>query len=97
MSLDTFLAGPSTPAAFVQARRAAESLVLTGAVVVRDSRADQSANDRFLDLFEDYFVQFRDELVKDERPQYGYQVVSLPRLSSWRLLALRPGRDTGEY
>lgn len=76
VSLDTFLASPSSPEAAAEARKAAESLILTGALVVRDSRASKDANDRFLDLFEDYFAQDERVLKGDERPEWGYQVVS---------------------
>jgi hypothetical protein len=76
VDLDIFLADPTSPAAAAEARRAAESLILTGALVVRDSRAPAAANDRFLDLFEDYFALPDEELVKDERPELGFQVVS---------------------
>ncbi|TXT13007.1 hypothetical protein VHUM_01408 [Vanrija humicola] len=74
VDLDVYLADPSSPAALAEARKAAESLILTGALVVRDSRAPKEANDRFLDLFEDYFALPQEELEKDERPEIGYQV-----------------------
>lgn len=75
VDLDVYLADPTSPAAQAEARKAAESLILTGALVVRDSRAPKEANDRFLDLFEDYFALPQAELEKDERPEVGYQVV----------------------
>lgn len=78
VDLDIFLADPTSPAALDEARKAAESLILTGALVVRDSRAPAAANDRFLDLFEDYFALPDEVLEKDERPELGYQVVSTP-------------------
>lgn len=76
VNLDTFLADPTSPAALEEARKTAESLITTGALVVKDSRAAAEANDRFLDLFEDYFALDEQVLVKDERPELGYQVVS---------------------
>jgi hypothetical protein len=76
VNLDVFLANPLSPEALDEARKAAESLILTGALVVRDSRAPAAANDRFLDLFEDYFALPDEVLEKDERPELGYQVVS---------------------
>jgi hypothetical protein len=51
---------------------------LTGALIVKDTRADASFNDRFLDLLETYFAQDRAALEKDLRPELGYQVVSPP-------------------
>jgi hypothetical protein len=76
VSLDAFLADPTSSAGREEARKAAESLILTGALIVKDSRAPKEANDRFLDLFEDYFNQDPEVLKKDERPEVGYQVVS---------------------
>jgi hypothetical protein len=76
VNLDVFLADPASPEALDEAKKAAESLILTGALIVKDSRAPKEANDRFIDLFEDYFAQDREVLEKDERPECGYQVVS---------------------
>lgn len=79
VDLDIYLRDPRSAAALDEAVRAAESLILTGALVVRDSRAPQEANDRFLDLFEDYFAQPDEALKVDERPELGYQVVRVVR------------------
>lgn len=43
-------------------------------MVVRDSRVTEEDNEKFLDLLEDYFALPNEELKKDERPQWGYQV-----------------------
>ena len=75
VSLDNYLADPTSAEAQKEAGALAESLILTGAVIVRDKRAVPEANDRFLDLFEDYFAQSNDALKVDERPEVGYQVV----------------------
>jgi hypothetical protein len=91
VSLDTFLADPSSPSAAAEARKAAESLILTGALVVRDSRASKDANDRFLDLFEDYFDQGDEVLKGDERPEWGYQVVSI---IEWSVVIASIGRGS---
>lgn len=80
VSLDAFLADPSSAAGKEEAKKAAESLILTGALIVKDSRAPKESNDRFIDLFEDYFAQDREVLQKDERPEWGYQVVSSARM-----------------
>ena len=77
ISLDDYLSDPSSSRARQLAQQLAESLINTGAVVVRDSRATKDANDRFLDLFEDYFAQPREALEDDLRPEVGYQVVSI--------------------
>lgn len=75
VSLDAYLSNPSSPAALAEAIKAAESLIVTGALVVRDSRAPTEANDRFIDLFEDYFALPDEVSKRDERPELGYQVV----------------------
>jgi hypothetical protein len=77
VSLDIYLTDPTSPAAQAEAAKAAESLITTGAVIVQDSRAQKEVNDRFLDLFEDYFAQNEEDLKVDERPELGYQVVSV--------------------
>lgn len=100
VSLTTFLSHPDSPEATAEARRAAESLIINGAVVVADDRAPKAANDRFLDLFEDYFSLGDDVLGADERPQYGYQVVSPLCLCDTRQgnpNLIRPGRHAREY
>lgn len=74
-SLDAFGASPGAQEAQEEARKVAKSLIDTGAVIIRDSRASQDANSRFLDLFEDYFAQPEKVLRDDERPEVGYQVV----------------------
>lgn len=76
VSLDAFLRDPTSAEGQEEAKKTAESLILSGAVIVKDSRAPKEANDRFIDLFEDYFAQEDEVLRKDERPEYGYQVVS---------------------
>jgi len=75
VDLDLYLSDPGSSAAHAEAIKAAESLILTGAVVVKDTRAAKEANDRFIDLFEDYFAQSQEALKVDERPELGYQVV----------------------
>ena len=75
VSLDIYLSDPKSGSSRSEAYKAAESLILTGALVVRDSRVTAAANNRFLDLFEDYFALPEDLLKRDERPELGYQVV----------------------
>ena len=50
-----------------------ESLIDYGALLLHDSRTSSDANDRFLDLLEDYFAQNEEELERDVRPQFHYQ------------------------
>ncbi|KAJ9110485.1 hypothetical protein QFC19_001611 [Naganishia cerealis] len=73
--LNVYLQDPKSEAGLAECRKVAESLILTGALIVKDSRADASCNDRFLDLLENYFAQDKATLEKDLRPELGYQVV----------------------
>jgi len=41
---------------------------------VKDSRVTEEDNEQFLDLLENYFAIPTEELKKDERKEYGYQV-----------------------
>ncbi|GAA6020353.1 hypothetical protein JCM11491_000323 [Sporobolomyces phaffii] len=52
----------------------AEALIEYGALIVRDSRVDDRANDAFLDLLEDYFAQPHSALQLDARPEVHFQV-----------------------
>ena len=83
VSLDAFLSDPFSAEGKEEAKKTAESLILSGAVIVKDSRAPKEANDRFIDLFEDYFAQDAEVLRKDERPEWGYQVVCPPSCFNW--------------
>lgn len=51
----------------------AEALIKYGALLVKDSRVTEDANDRFLDLLEDYFDQPTELLEPDCRPEFYYQ------------------------
>jgi hypothetical protein len=84
LSLDIYLADSRSPQALDQARQVAESLINIGAVIIRDTRVSKAANDRFLDVLEDYFAQDDSVLKEDERPEVGYQVVCLLSISSCR-------------
>lgn len=86
VSLDAFLADPTSAQGIAEAKKTAESLILSGAVIVKDSRAPKEANDRFIDLFEDYFAQDAEVLRKDERPEWGYQVVCPPHTCTTTVL-----------
>lgn len=77
--LDIFLRNPDSQEAKEECKKVAESLILTGALIIRDSRASPTTNSTFLSLLEDYFSQSTSILQKDERPELGYQVgVTLP-------------------
>ncbi|KAI0778435.1 Clavaminate synthase-like protein [Trametes elegans] len=57
-----------------ECKKASDSLVLYGALLVHDSRVSEDDNNTFLDLMEDYFAQPEEHLKQDERPELGYQV-----------------------
>ncbi|KAF9502359.1 Clavaminate synthase-like protein [Pleurotus eryngii] len=57
-----------------ECHKAAEALVVYGAVILHDSRVTEDDNQEFLDLLEDYFAQPQEALKKDERPELSYQV-----------------------
>lgn len=57
--------------------QAADALITYGALLLHDSRVSEEDNNTFLDLIEDYFAQPEELLKKDERPELGYQVVTL--------------------
>ncbi|PVF97710.1 Clavaminate synthase-like protein [Serendipita vermifera] len=74
IDLDLFLETPTSVAAHAECLKAADALITYGALVVKDSRVTEEDNDIFLDLLEDYFALPTEELKKDERQEYGYQV-----------------------
>jgi isopenicillin N synthase-like dioxygenase len=75
IDLDVFLNNPvSSPEVQAECLKAANALITYGALVLHDSRVAESANERFLDLLEDYFAQDEATLRKDERPELSYQI-----------------------
>lgn len=75
ISLDVFHQQPrDSPAVRAECAKAASALVTYGALVLRDGRVPEAANEAFLDLLEDYFAQPEADLRRDERPELGYQV-----------------------
>ncbi|GAA5902543.1 hypothetical protein JCM5296_002318 [Sporobolomyces johnsonii] len=74
VDLDTFLASPNSPSAIAEANKTAEALIEYGALIVKDSRVSEAANERFLDLMEDYFNQDQERLEEDLRPEVHFQV-----------------------
>lgn len=73
IDLDLCLQAPSSVEASLEATKVVKALIEYGAVIVKDSRVSEAANDAFLDLLEDYFAQSRDVCKLDERPEYHYQ------------------------
>lgn len=58
--------------------KAANALITYGALLLHDSRVSEEDNNVFLDLMEDYFTLPEEQLKKDERPDLGYQVRTVP-------------------
>ncbi|GAA6058079.1 hypothetical protein JCM3770_002253 [Rhodotorula araucariae] len=74
VDLDVFRNAASSPEARAEAAKTAAALVEYGALIVRDSRVSEDANERFLDVMEDYFNQDEALLREDLRPEVHYQV-----------------------
>ncbi|KAF9074814.1 Clavaminate synthase-like protein [Rhodocollybia butyracea] len=75
IDLDLFLSSSrDSQAVQDECKKAADSLIAYGALLLRDSRVSESDNAVFLDLLEDYFAQPQSDLQKDERPSLSYQV-----------------------
>ena len=77
IDLDAYLSSSdpsSDPAVLAECRKAAQSLITYGALVLHDSRVSENENTTFLDLLEDYFAQPEEDLRRDERPELSYQI-----------------------
>jgi len=82
IDLDVFITGSHNSEAVIQeCKKAAEALIVCGALVLHDSRVSEKDNAAFLDLMEDYFIQPLDDLQKDERPELGCGVGFTGRVS----------------
>ncbi|KAJ8523302.1 hypothetical protein ONZ45_g193 [Pleurotus djamor] len=75
VDLDVFLAQSNdSDAVKAECAKAADALIVYGAVILHDSRVTEDDNQEFLDLLEDYFAQPDADLKKAERPELSYQV-----------------------
>jgi isopenicillin N synthase-like dioxygenase len=75
IDLDIFIPGSHNQGAVIQeCKKAAEALIVYGALVLHDSRVNEKDNAAFLDLMEDYFNQSLEDLRQDERIVQGYYV-----------------------
>ncbi|KAL0951570.1 hypothetical protein HGRIS_008252 [Hohenbuehelia grisea] len=75
VDLDIFLNNPRDSVQVQkECYKAADALIVFGAVILHDSRVTEADNQEFLDLLEDYFNQPNEALKKDERPELSYQV-----------------------
>ncbi|KAI9915352.1 hypothetical protein PsorP6_008102 [Peronosclerospora sorghi] len=61
-----------------ECEKAADSLHKYGVLCIRDERAVDSDNDKFLDMMERYFEST--DFVEDARPEYHYQVGVTPQM-----------------
>ncbi|GAA5966000.1 hypothetical protein JCM8115_004793 [Rhodotorula mucilaginosa] len=74
VDLDIYRESNDASLVAAEARKTAEALIEYGALIVRDSRVSEEANERFLDVMEDYFAQPYEALQQDLRPEVHYQV-----------------------
>ncbi|KAF8899015.1 hypothetical protein BD779DRAFT_1486610 [Infundibulicybe gibba] len=75
IDLDLFISKPRDSESVRQeCEKAANALIVYGALLLRDSRVSEQDNSMFLDLLEDYFNQPPELLKEDERPELSYQV-----------------------
>ncbi|GAA5975687.1 hypothetical protein JCM10908_005243 [Rhodotorula pacifica] len=74
VDLDLYRESKDASQAAAEARKTAEALIEYGALIVKDSRVSEEANERFLDVMEDYFAQDEEALRQDLRPEVHYQV-----------------------
>ncbi|GAA6013375.1 hypothetical protein JCM8202_003124 [Rhodotorula sphaerocarpa] len=74
VDLDVYRSSGDSDGSAAEARKTAEALIEYGALIVRDSRVSEDANDDFLDTMEDYFAQEAEALEEDLRPEVHYQV-----------------------
>ncbi|GAA5969739.1 hypothetical protein JCM11641_008023 [Rhodosporidiobolus odoratus] len=74
VDLDVYLGDPESSHGRAQAEQAAIALIEYGALIVKDTRVSEDANQAFLDLLEDYFAQPQAALEEDLRPEVHYQV-----------------------
>ncbi|GAA5869234.1 hypothetical protein JCM16303_000402 [Sporobolomyces ruberrimus] len=65
VDLDAFLASSTSKEGTEAAQLTARALIEYGALIVKDTRVSEEANQTFLDLMEDYFAQPLEELEKD--------------------------------
>ncbi|CAK4618431.1 hypothetical protein LEN26_001382 [Aphanomyces euteiches] len=78
IDLEKFMRAPDATSADVveECKKVADCLYKYGVLVVRDPRATEADNGRFLDLMERYFEHT--DFVQDARPEYSYQVGVTP-------------------
>jgi len=74
IDLDVFLSSDSKEERDKECAKAADALIVFGALILHDSRVEEDDNINFLNLLEDYFAQPDEILRRDERPELGYQV-----------------------
>eukprot|EP00698_Gefionella_okellyi_P003592 TRINITY_DN13377_c0_g1_i1.p1 TRINITY_DN13377_c0_g1~~TRINITY_DN13377_c0_g1_i1.p1 ORF type:complete len:357 (-),score=74.92 TRINITY_DN13377_c0_g1_i1:40-1110(-) len=63
------------------AKTVADCLRTTGVLIVRDPRVSEADNNRFVDMFENYYEQPYDVKMKDVRPHLHYQVGATPEFT----------------
>ncbi|CCM04195.1 uncharacterized protein FIBRA_06361 [Fibroporia radiculosa] len=94
VNLDVFQSSSGSSESLQECRKAADALIVYGALLLHDSRVSEDDNNTFLDLLEDYFNQPESVLKQDERPELGYQVgVTLENTEKPKCAAHEPCLD----
>jgi hypothetical protein len=78
VDLDVYRANPLSAEGQEQCAKTADAFHKYGLLAVRDSRAAESDNDRFIDMLERYFEQPDDVVAVDVRKDLHYQVGTTP-------------------
>lgn len=78
IDLNMFRSDPSSDGAKAECAKVAEGFHKYGVLILRDSRATDEGNDRFLDMVENYFEQPEETVRADVRPELSYQVGATP-------------------
>ena len=79
VDLSAFMEDPTSPAARAEIEKVARGLVDFGCLVIKDPRVDETHNDTFVDMLEEYFAISDGK--RDARPEISYQVGVTPELA----------------
>jgi len=79
VDLSPFMEDPTSPAARAEIEKVARGLMDFGCLVIKDPRVDETHNDTFVDMLEEYFAISDGK--RDARPEISYQVGVTPELA----------------
>ncbi|KAJ9078067.1 hypothetical protein DSO57_1010672 [Entomophthora muscae] len=78
IDISSFLKDPGSDESILESKKVTQALIDYGCLVVKDPRVSEVSNQEFLDLLEKYYGQGHDQVMKDARPEVGYQVGVTP-------------------